>query len=196
MGKKVRFLFAYSEKFILDPSSLLPKKYMSKTVFIQGKEYPRKRLARVVLGSGKAALIKHKDMALFSHGIAVLKLEGGRTERFQVGQTDEQLDVFFYDTAIENEQIIIFSDEQRNKRWKSIFIYLFDDEGVFLIFASRELMNLIGMLCESGSTVYVSEIRQRALNLATLVMPELAEDILEQEKLGDNISLIEVDYGK
>lgn len=162
---------------------------MSKKIVISGTEYPCKKISRIVVKNKQAALIRNKEMFLFSRGIVVVTC-GGELMKYYVSKEDNEIGILFYDASINNEQRIFFSDEVLNSKWETVFVYLFDEDGVYVLFAKSSVMNTSGVLYDGGNSPLT---RQMALNIAGLIQPSLVREIIDDIELmsTDEASLLE-----
>lgn len=154
---------------------------MKKNVLFYGKEYPRKYITEVVIKKRRAALVRQKELFLFSKGFVHVRLNDGTSKTFSAGQWDE-VDMIFHDSGNNKDQEVLFLDEKINANWTLVFVYFFDeDEGVYTFFAERTTMNVLG--ATYGTNAYKgSFLSQMALNIASLIAPSLLYEILDVEQ--------------
>lgn len=167
---------------------------MAKKVSIHGKEYARKKLTQFVLRKGNAIAVAHKEAIGFDNGVIVVKMNDGMVRIFNCAD-DECADVgvILYEGDSIQEQEIIFSDENVCRYWKSLYVYFFDSEGGYLLFANKEIMNIVGVYLESVGRNNLAFLKQKAINISALLDEKLANRIMNMDlNTKDDFSLLEV----
>lgn len=165
---------------------------MGRKILINGIEYPCKKISKIVVNSEKAVLLRDKEMFVFNQGLIVLETNTGTVEKYYAGRKKSKFGVLLYDPGVNKEQRLFLSEESYNKNWKRVFVYLFDEDGAYLLFAERSVMNAIGVLYDSGYMESIPRISQCALNIASLINTSLVKEIMDMEVISaDEVSLIE-----
>lgn len=170
------------------------KSEMGRKIQIFGKDYSRKKLTQFALRQGSALAVAQKELIGFDSGVIAVQMQDGMVR--VCNSADEEcanMWVIFYEGNSISEQEIIFSDEYISRNWKNLYIYFFDDEGGYLLFANREMMTFVGVYLESVGKNGLAFLAQKAVNLSALLDEKLANKIANEIlNSTDNFSLLEV----
>lgn len=140
-------------------------------------------------------------MVVYDCGIVFVQMEGGGYRQFTTDNIGNKFHVLFYDMNGEGDEVI-FEDKTIQKEWRTLFVHMFSEEGAFLLYVSRNTLNVTGAQARVGNAESVPGIRREAFNVAALLLEELPEMLLLMEEIAEQkeseLTLLSVgrEYGR
>jgi hypothetical protein len=166
---------------------------MSKKIVIDGKEYLRKNLTKLLVASGKAVTISDKEAVAYDSGIVIISMNDGSKMVTSTNSAENTRVIVFYEGNDVREHEILFGDDDLDVNWRDMYVYFFDDEGAYLLLANRDLLNVHGAYFESVGMNHRLYLRQKALNIAALFGTDIVNKIQNMDlSMAKDFSLLEV----
>lgn len=151
---------------------------MKKRVIICGKEYQRKRANWLGIKSGRALFRKVREATIYDNGIILLDTVDENPKFFSTASEGDDLTFFFHDMDGQGDEIH-FEDRSLDEKWQKLFLYFWDEDGEFLLYADKDVLVSGGARAVVGKGLH--NIWNEALTVASFLQVGLAEKILRIE---------------
>lgn len=151
---------------------------MKKSIIINGKEYQGKRANWLGIKSGRALFQKVREATTYDNGIIVLDTAYENPKFFSTVGEGDDFSFFFYDMDGQGDEIH-FADGSLEGKWQKLFLYFWEDDGEFLLYADKNV------LASGGARAVVGKgwqnIWNEALTVASFLQVGLVDKILRIE---------------
>lgn len=141
----------------------------------------KRNLCEIGIAQGKCAFRKHKEMSVYDSGIVVIRMQDGAYKRFATDDIEYAFNMMFYDTDGPEDELL-FADESIERGWNAVFVYMFDEQGAFLLYVTREVRQVTGARARYGNEVLYPSIRREAIVVASLFQVRLVDKLLSMER--------------
>lgn len=145
--------------------------------------YEKRRTMWPGVYPGRAVLNRKKDARFYDSGIIVLAMNDENHMIFSTAETDVSFSFFFYDLDGKGDEIH-FGDEETELNWQKVFLYFWDEDDKFLLYADKNLLAAGG--CRACIGNETPSIRIEALTVASFLHAELLKKIYELEDVAKN----------
>lgn len=158
------------------------------------KKFKKKHICKIILGDKKALNIIHKEAYLFGQGVVYIGTENGTVHIFSTRKLRDMCwDFQFYLKQGEENVISLAGEEKYLCEWKQVFIFLFDEDGAFLSYTSKECLDKVGMRKLSTGKSGLAEAWSEAINISSFLSPILFEEVknLKNDINNQEISMLQ-----
>ena len=112
---------------------------MKKRIVVGGKEYEGKRANWLGIKSGRAVFGKVREFTAYDYGIIVLSTADEKFKVFSTVSEGDDVSFFFYDMDGNGDEIH-FADKNLDEKWQKLFVYFWEEDGEFLLYADRNVL--------------------------------------------------------
>lgn len=146
-----------------------------------GKKYLKKNLCEIGITQRGCVFKKHKEMSAYDYGMVVIRMEDGVYKCFATDNIEYAFNMMFYDTDGPEDELL-FVDESIERGWNAVFVYMFDEHGAFLLYATRGARQVTGARARYGDEILYPSIRREAIVVASLFQVRLVDRLLSMER--------------